>query len=80
MMVSIAAQQVKSNSSRTDEELRDDLAGDPEAWSSLLSTHELALELLRTRFEPDPLTPQVEAQLRRKIAVMQRLLDDAGSS
>jgi hypothetical protein len=76
LMVSVAANQVKDGNLRTDEELRDDLRceGNLEEVSGLLGSHELALELLRTRYAPDPLTPKVEAQLERKIAVMRELL------
>ncbi|HEV8090048.1 MAG TPA: hypothetical protein VGQ50_15430 [Actinomycetota bacterium] len=77
-MVSIAAQQVREGQLRSDAELRDDLAcdGDEAAMGSLLRTHELALQLLRTRYAPDPMTPQVEAQLERKVATLRGLMND----
>ncbi|MEX0985146.1 MAG: hypothetical protein WD096_08860 [Actinomycetota bacterium] len=77
MMVSVAAQQVREGELRSDDELRDDLGcdGDKDAIRRLLQTHDLARMMLATRFAPDPLTPQIAAQLDRKIAIMRELID-----
>ena len=82
MVVSTAAQQVRSGQLRSDAELHEDLAwgGDLDRVAGSLRTHEAAFQLLGTLYKRDPMAPQVEAQLERKVAMLRQILAEASGS